>query len=47
MPSRINDADKTIIIGIKADDGDKGDITGMHCKIAEIKKYIFAGRINW
>ena len=46
IPSRINGADKTITKGTIAVVGPKGDIIGIHCKIAEIKKYIFAGRLN-
>ena len=35
IPSRIIDTDKTIIIGTTAVAGAKGEIIGIHCKIAE------------
>ena len=47
MPSLINDTDNTIINGTTAVDAPNGDIIGIHCIIAHIKKYTFAGRMNW
>ena len=41
------ETDKTIIKGTTAVAGVKGDIIGMHCNIAQIRKYMLAKRINW
>ena len=41
------DTDKTKTKGTTAVTGVKGDIIGIHCKIAQTRKYIFAKRTNW
>ena len=46
MASLIKETDKTNIIGTNAVIGERGEIAGIHCKIADIKKYTFAGRAN-
>jgi hypothetical protein len=43
----MTDTDKTKIKGTTAVTGVKGDIKGIHCNIAQIRKYMFAKRTNW
>ena len=46
-PSLIIDKDTTNTKGAIADKGFKGEICGIDCKIATIKKYTFAYLLNW
>ena len=47
IPSLITETERTTTIGITAELGPKGESCGMHCNMAQTKKYIFAKRTNW